>query len=145
MMQKLQHGQSSSHLTPPDLPDPDERSAADVVIFDGSCPLCTGLCRWLERVGGRRRLAYLSLYDLRTDERYPDLPRRELLEHVYVVEPNGRKHRGAQAVRYLSRRLPAMWPLAPLLHVPGSLPLWRWLYRVFSRHRHRLSHGLKLR
>jgi predicted DCC family thiol-disulfide oxidoreductase YuxK len=137
-----EHG--SSHLAPPDLPDPDDRPGADVVIFDGSCPLCTALCRGLERVGGRGRLAYLSLYDRRAEERYPDLPRRELLEHVYVIEPNGRRHRGAEAIRHLARWVPGMWPLVPLLYVPGSLPVWEWLYSAFSRRRHRISHALRV-
>ena len=37
---------------------------------------------------------------------------------------------GAVAVRYLSRRLVLLWPLALLLHVPGSLPLWKSLYET---------------
>ena len=134
-----------AHLAPPDLPDPHERPQADVVIFDGSCPLCTTACRWLERLDGRARLAYVSLYDPRVGVWYPDLPREELLEHVYVIEPAGRRHAGAGVLRYLSRRIPALWPLVPLLHFPGSRPLWSRAYQAFSRHRHRLSRlvGLK--
>jgi predicted DCC family thiol-disulfide oxidoreductase YuxK len=42
-------------------------------------------------------------------------------------------------VRYLSRRLVLLWPLALLLHVPGSMPLWQWLYRVVARNRYRIA------
>ena len=43
--------------------------------------------------------------------------------------------RGAEAVRYLSRRLVPLWPLALLLHVPGSMPLWNRCYAFVARHR----------
>jgi hypothetical protein len=42
---------------------------------------------------------------------------------------------GAEAVRYLSRRLVPLWPLAILLHVPGTMPLWNGLYAFVARHR----------
>jgi hypothetical protein len=44
-------------------------------------------------------------------------------------------HRGADAIRYLARRLPALWPLLPVLRLPGSMPAWRWLYRKLADRR----------
>jgi predicted DCC family thiol-disulfide oxidoreductase YuxK len=44
-----------------------------------------------------------------------------------------------EAVRYLSRRLPLLWPLAVPLHVPGSLPIWERLYRFIARNRYRIA------
>jgi predicted DCC family thiol-disulfide oxidoreductase YuxK len=35
--------------------------------------------------------------------------------------------------------LPLLWPLAPLLHIPLSMPLWRWLYRFIARNRYRIA------
>jgi predicted DCC family thiol-disulfide oxidoreductase YuxK len=32
-----------------------------------------------------------------------------------------------------------LWPLAPLLHIPFSMPLWRWLYRLVARNRYRIA------
>lgn len=117
------------------LPPPDDRPEADVVIYDGDCRLCTNLCHLLNQVDTGCRLAYLSLYDERVAERYPDLSQDDLLEHVYVIDRHGRRHQGAGAVRYLTRRLPALWPVMPVLHVPGSLPVWRLIYSVVSRYR----------
>jgi hypothetical protein len=54
---------------------------------------------------------------------------------MYVVDRHGRARGGAAAVRYLSRRLVLLWPLAVLLHVPGSMPLWNWLYAFVARRR----------
>lgn len=118
------------------LPGPDRRPEADVVVYDGSCPLCRGTADWLAQLDGRGRLAFLPLQDPRVRQRYPDLSPKELQQHVYVISPDGRRRKGAGAVRYLSRRLPALWAMAPLLHVPGTMPLWHWLYHQVARRRH---------
>jgi predicted DCC family thiol-disulfide oxidoreductase YuxK len=117
------------------LADPDERPAADVVIYDADCGLCRSCVRVLSRVDGRRRLAYLPLQDPRVPTRYPDLRPEDLEQHVYVIDPAGRRHAGADAVKYLSRRIPALWCLAPWMHVPGTMPMWRWLYEQVAKRR----------
>ena len=61
------------------------------------------------------------------------------MTEMVVVDARGRVWRGAGAVRYLSRRLVALWPLALPLHVPGSMPLWSALYRLVARNRYRLA------
>ena len=121
------------------LADPDERPGADVVIYDGHCRICTGQIERLSRWDGRHRLAYLSLHDPRVAERYPDLSHDALMNEMYVVDRAGNRHAGASAIRYLSRRLPALWWLAAILHVPGSLPLWTWLYQQVAKRRYRFG------
>lgn len=118
------------------LPDPDERPSSDVVIYDGQCRLCRASARLLDRFDRRGRLSFLPLQDERAKERYPDLSREDLERHVYAIERSGRRHAGAAAVRYLSRALPPLWPLAPALHFPGSMPFWRWFYHQVSSRRH---------
>ena len=56
-----------------------------------------------------------------------------------VVDRAGTARGGAEAVRYLSRRLPLLWPLALPLHLPGSLPIWRSLYALVARNRYRIA------
>jgi predicted DCC family thiol-disulfide oxidoreductase YuxK len=109
------------------------------LIYDGNCRICTGQVRRIARADGRGRLAYLSLHDAEVAARYPDLSHDDMMQAMYVVDRTGRRHRGAEAVRYLSRRLPLLWWLAPLLHLPGSLPLWQWLYRQVAKRRYRLG------
>lgn len=119
-----------------ELPTPDERPDADVVIFDGDCRFCTAQVRriaWFDRGG---RLAFLSLHDPEVARRYPDLTHEQLMEEMYVIDRQGRRHAGADGFRYLTRRLPLLWPLAPLMHIPFSLPLWRWGYRQVARRRY---------
>lgn len=121
------------------LPRPEERPGADVVIFDGECRICTAQVQRLTRFDLGGRLAYLSLHDPQVAARYPDLTHEALMADMYVIARDGRQHRGAAAIRYLSGRLPALWWLAPLLYFPGSLPLWQRLYRMFAKRRYRFG------
>lgn len=122
------------------LPTPAELPDADVVIYDGHCNFCTGQVRRLARwEGGKGRLAFVSLHDPLVAERYPDLTYDMLMDQMYVVDRQGRRHGGAAAFRYLSRRLPLLWPIAPLMHVPFSLPLWQWGYRQVAKRRYALA------
>jgi len=121
----------------PSLPDPDARPGAHVVIFDGDCRFCQAQVARLNRLDLGRRLAFLSLHDPRVAERYPDLSHEQLMAQMFVVDPQGGRHGGAMAIRYLSRHQPLLWPLAPLLHVPCSLPLWSWLYHEVAKRRYR--------
>jgi len=55
---------------------------------------------------------------------------------MFVVDDTGVARGGAEAVRYLSRRLVPLWPLAMLLHIPGTLPLWSRLYAWIAARRY---------
>ena len=116
------------------------RPIADMVIYDGACRLCQETIGWLERLDKRGRLTYLPFQDPRIADFYPDLSQRELEKHVHVIDNHGERHKGAGAVRYLARRIPALWGLVPLVYLPGSMPVWRWLYNQIARRRHMLDH-----
>lgn len=121
------------------LPDPDQYPDRDVVIWDGQCNFCRSQVerlRWFDR---GERLSYLSLHDPRVAERYPDLSYQQLMDQMWVVTPHGEKLGGADAGRYLSRKMRTLWWLAPVLHIPGSMPLWRWLYGKVAQQRYRLA------
>ena len=123
-----------------ELPDPDSLTDADVVIYDGQCNFCRSQVSKLRRLDCcGNRLSFLSLHDTRVAQRYPDLQHDDLMEQMYVIDPHDRRHGGADAVRYLSRRLPLLWPLVPLLHLPGTARLWRWMYRQVASRRYRLA------
>lgn len=122
------------------LPDPDESPGTDVVIYDGECNFCkaqVARLRSLDCCGNR--LSYLSLHDPRVGQRYPHLSHEQLMAQMHVVDVRGRCFGGSDAVRYLSRRLPWLWPLMPALHFPGSAGLWRWGYQQIAKRRYRIS------
>jgi predicted DCC family thiol-disulfide oxidoreductase YuxK len=115
------------------------RPERDTVLYDGHCRFCRGQVALLGRLDPFGSLTFTSLHDARVARDFPELPQEQLLEQMFVVDRSGRARGGAEAVRYLSRRLPLLWPLAVPLHVPGSLPLWSGLYRFVARHRYRLA------
>jgi len=130
------------------LPDPDGEQGdlqsqhpwtSDVVIYDGECNFCRGQVERLRRWDSGGKLAYISLHDPRVSMRFPGLTREALMEQMYVVTPAGRQYGGAAAVRYLTTKLPRLYWLMPLMHIPLTLPLWQWGYRQVAKRRYRLA------
>ncbi|EAQ76958.1 thiol-disulfide oxidoreductase DCC family protein [Blastopirellula marina] len=121
------------------LVSPSEAPGRDVVIYDGHCRFCTASVRWLDFLGGKRRLSYLSLHDPSITNYAGDLTHEQLMDEMLVVEPSGMRHGGAEAFRYLTRKLPSLWIFAPMLHIPYSLPIWAFCYRQFARIRYRFG------
>lgn len=111
------------------------RPARDTVLYDGRCRFCRSQIAILRRLDPSGRLAFTSLHDETVARDFPEIPPDSLQREMYVVDRHGLAHGGAEAVRYLSRRLVLLWPLAVLLHVPGSMPLWRSLYSFVARRR----------
>ena len=125
---------------PTPLPTPEDRPDADVVLYDGRCGFCRARVeqlRWLE--GRGKRLAYVSLHDAAVAERWPDVSPERLLDEMCVVDRHDRRHWGAEAVRYLSRRLPRLWWLAPVMHTPGAMLAAKPVYAWVSRNRYLLG------
>ena len=111
----------------------------DTVLYDGRCSFCRSQIAVLRRLDLRGRLAFTSLHDPSVATSFPELTQDDLLAQMYVVSRTGQARGGAEAVRYLSRTLPLLWPAAVLLHVPGSLPLWKALYAFVARHRLKIA------
>src|SRR3954447_19383298 len=123
-------------LTHVSLPSPAQNPEADIVVYDGHCKFCTAQVKRLARWDARRQLAFLSLHDAGVSKLLPDVTYDQLMHEMYLVDRAGHRHRGAAAFRYLTTRLPRLYPLAPLLHIPFSLPLWRWAYQQIARRRY---------
>ncbi|HBE69509.1 MAG TPA: DUF393 domain-containing protein [Planctomycetaceae bacterium] len=126
-----------------DLATMEEKPGADVVIWDGHCKFCLSQVQRLSRWDSDR-LAYVSLHDPRVKELAPELSFEQLMEQLWVVSPRPDagavlQGGGADAIRYLSRQLPWLWPAMPLLHIPGLMPVWRWLYRQVAQRRYRIA------
>ncbi len=121
------------------LPDPDENQGAPVVIWDGKCNFCRAQVERLRAFDTQGRLTYLSLHDVRVAQRCPQLTHEQLMEQMWVVTSNRELLGGADAVRFLSRYLPRLWWMAPLMHLPFAMPLWRFLYKAIAKRRYRLA------
>ena len=120
------------------LPKPAERPQADVVIYDGDCQICTRQVQKLLWWDCQGRLAYLSLHDPEVAQRWPDLTHDRLMQEMCIVDHQGNRHWGPEALRYLTHRLRRLWWAMPLF-LPGTMLLWRPLYRWIAKNRYRFN------
>ena len=118
------------------LPTTAELPDAPVVIYDGHCKFCTGQVKNLARWDGKGRIAFISLHEPEVARRWPDLTHEMLMDQMYLVDPQGNRYGGAAAFRYLSRKLPKLWILAPVMHIPFTLPIWQFFYRQVAKRRY---------
>ena len=109
------------------------------LLYDDGCPLCTFQMSLLTRLDRRGRIEMVPLSGAHAAELVPEATAEQLREAVHVVAADGRVFRGARALRFLGGKLPALWPLAALLWIPGVILVAELAYRLVSRNRHRLG------
>jgi len=134
-------------MTPPqpaEFPTPAKRPEADIVLYDGHCNIWQAGMRRLAWWDCQTKLSYLSIHDPLVAERWPDLSQDRLMEQMCIIERDssahpGREHWGADAIRYLTRRLRRLWWLMPVMHVPGAMHIARPLYRWVAKNRYRIA------
>ena len=125
------------------LPTPSLRPEAHVVLYDGACPFCRLRVEQLARWDTGQHLAYLSLHDSEVARRWPDLRREQLMQQMFIMTSDSRQLAGVFALRFLSRILWRLWPVAVLLHIPYSAPVWQWLYLQVANRRYTISKYLR--
>jgi len=121
------------------LPSIDELPAADVVIYDGKCNFCRGGVERVAWLDGRQRFAFISLHDPRVAEMYPELTHEMMMDQMYIVTQSGVYYGGAEAARYLTRRLPLLWIFAPVMHIPFTMPVLQWAYKQVAKRRYLIA------
>ncbi|TWT88968.1 hypothetical protein Mal64_24590 [Pseudobythopirellula maris] len=122
-----------------ELPGPDERPDAAVVLYDGQCVFCRRQAERLAWWDCQGKLAYLSLHDPLVEECFPDISRERLLDEMCLVDQSGERHWGADAFKQLTVRLRRLWWLAPVMWLPGMMLLARPVYRWVSRNRYMIA------
>ena len=108
-----------------------------IVLYDGDCPLCQRSVAVVKKLDWLGRLAYGNARD--TDRLPPSavpLDPQRMLEEMHVVTPDRRRaFAGFRAFRWIAWRLPALWPVAPLLYLPGVPWLGNRVYRWVAKNR----------
>lgn len=123
-----------SHSTSPPLP-----TAYDVeVFFDGDCPLC------------RREIALLRFWDRQSRIRFTDIahgdfdatevgiPFDRLMAEIHGRLPDGTIIAGVEVFRRLYAAVGFRW-LVAVTRWPGVAALFELSYRLFARHRLKLT------
>lgn len=121
------------------------KNAHGIVIYDGACGVCQALREWAERRDQHRRLTFIPYQAPDLERLVPGLTREVASQALYFVREDGWRFRGARAAFEVMKRWPGAWGwLGRLL----ALPPFHWLaepfYRLFARHRGRVSRWLGL-
>jgi len=109
------------------------------VLYDAACPLCIGSVTFLRYWDWLERVELRPLQDAAaTDE---DLDPAALRREMHVRFPDGTIETGFFALRRLMRELPPLWPVRPLLYLPGAAALGPRVYDAIARRRRRRCDG----
>ena len=112
------------------------RRGRATVLYDGRCGFCLAS---VKRLQGLDLFGYLELVDFHSvpdvARLHPELTPEKCHSRMQLIEPDGRLTEGFFAVRRLSLRLPLLWPIAPLVWVPGMGWLGQRAYDWVARRR----------
>jgi predicted DCC family thiol-disulfide oxidoreductase YuxK len=112
-----------------------------VILFDGHCGLCRKSMRVLAALDWLGQLSFVNFHDeTKRMQIAPRIPFADLDRVLHVIFPDGRTLTGFDGLRQISWLLPPLWPLAPLLYLPGVAPIGRTIYRRIARRRQRCTH-----
>ena len=100
-----------------------------LVYYDAQCGLCLATARWLGRLDLFGSLELRASLD--APARQAGLDQADLDRSAWLLTPAGTAYEGFYAFRRLALHLPTLWPVAPLLWLPGvsfgSVRLYRWV------------------
>jgi predicted DCC family thiol-disulfide oxidoreductase YuxK len=119
------------------------------VIYDDECGFCIRSLKVLRAmdIGGQLRFYGASHFRRQPDshgtpegsDRFPELATADLDSAMFAVAPDRIVTRGFFAVRRIAREVPLLWPLLPLLHLPGSGIVGPRVYAWVARNRGRFG------
>jgi predicted DCC family thiol-disulfide oxidoreductase YuxK len=119
---------------------PARASDQAVVLYDGQCPLCTKTVSILKRFDWLRRLQF---HDCRDIAGIPvssaHLDPARMIQEMHVLTPDRtRVLSGYRAIRWIAGRVPLLWPIYPLLFIPGIPRIGQRLYLWIAKNRFNL-------
>lgn len=111
------------------------------VLYDGLCPFCRRTVRILDSLDLFDLLKFINFRHMNLSDynrnNKQNLKLRALEEEMYVVF-RGRAYRGFYGYRVIALFLPAFWPLAPWLFLPGISSVGVLVYGYVARNRLKL-------
>lgn len=113
-----------------------------VLIYDGSCPLCTGAKAWVERRALPGAFEFLACQSPDRVRRFPAIPEAACREAMQLVLPDGRILPGDKAIPEVLGRLRRWHWLSGAFQLPGLGRLAPRVYAWIARNRHSISCAL---
>ncbi|MBI2094750.1 MAG: DUF393 domain-containing protein, partial [Candidatus Omnitrophica bacterium] len=91
------------------------------LLYDGNCRFCAANAQRLKTLDLFDRLALVNYHTVENLSALdPRLTRKLCHSQIHLLEKNGTLNGGFLAFRRISVLLPLLWPVAPLLHLPGT-------------------------
>jgi predicted DCC family thiol-disulfide oxidoreductase YuxK len=107
------------------------------VLYDGACPRCRASIALITALDPDHVVEPIDLTRVDVATIHPSLTRARALKAMHLVQSDGRVLVGFDAFRTLALWLPAAWPLAVILVMPGVAWLGRRVYNHVADSRSR--------
>jgi predicted DCC family thiol-disulfide oxidoreductase YuxK len=109
------------------------------LIYDGSCPICSGTVKWIKENEIENSFMLLPCQTKETADRFPGIERAACMKAMHLVLPDGSVLVGEQALPEILSRLKRYRFAALLFRLPGSRTISRIAYRWFADRRYKIA------
>ena len=113
-----------------------------VLIYDGSCPICSNTVAWIKEHEQKDAFEMLPCQSEDRKRRYPAMEETTCMHAMQLVLPNGVVLSGEKALPEIFTRLRRYRAAAGLFKLPGSNTIARAFYRWVADRRYRLGRVL---
>ena len=107
------------------------------VVYDGECDFCKSSLLIVHFLDALHLLTFVDYHNAGEMQIVPGVRFADAENAAIAVDRKDRQHAGFFAFRQIARRLPAVWPLAPLMYVPGvpwvGVRVYAWVAQNRSR------------
>jgi predicted DCC family thiol-disulfide oxidoreductase YuxK len=114
------------------------------VLFDGSCGFCRSWVTYWVNTLRKRGFEIAALQEEWVRRRLDSPAEKDLLLDLRLLLDDGRQVRGADAYRYVMRRIWWTYPIYLFSIVPVLRRLFDWGYRSFADNRYHVSRSCRL-
>ncbi|MFP4322272.1 MAG: thiol-disulfide oxidoreductase DCC family protein [Anaerolineales bacterium] len=111
-----------------------------VMLYDGLCILCTQTQNAVRYLDWLNRVERIDAWDHETvQERFPEVVGGNLLGEIYVRTRANEWKVGFFGMRYIAGQLPLLWPIVPIMYLPGMNRLGPAIYRWIAKRRYAIN------
>ena len=117
---------------------PIPNTTVSIVLYDGSCPLCTVEINQYKKISLDGKINWV---DVSSSEFVPPAgqSKEALMQRFHVIKPNGDLVSGAAAFVHVWEQLPGWSRLATVAKVPGALDVMEFGYDKFLKIRPKIQ------
>jgi len=110
-----------------------------VILFDPHCPICQQIKNLLILMGFKKNIRFVSVYDQKVYQKYPELNFWECRKVVHLLSPTGSVFKGEGIITYLLDSSKGISRYAILYKNPLAKTFFKLSYIVLSDLRDKLS------